>query len=54
MPKGSIILNSARSSLINEDALINELTNGHLSNVWVDAFTDEPYTENFAKFLMPS
>jgi D-3-phosphoglycerate dehydrogenase len=44
MPKGSIILNSARSSLINENALVDKLISGHLSNVWVDAFSDEPYT----------
>lgn len=41
--KGVVILNSARGGLINEDALYELLTNGHVKAFWGDALWEEPY-----------
>ncbi len=44
MKRGSILLNSARGELIDEDALAGALNSGALSGAWIDAFTEEPYS----------
>ncbi|MCR5799056.1 MAG: hypothetical protein K6G69_03180 [Lachnospiraceae bacterium] len=41
---GVIILNSARGSLINEQALYEALNSGKVGAFWGDAFWNEPYT----------
>jgi D-3-phosphoglycerate dehydrogenase / 2-oxoglutarate reductase len=41
--KGSIILNSARGELIDEEALIQALKDGVVESAWIDSFSKEPY-----------
>ncbi len=43
MPKGAVLLNSARGGLVAEDALVAALEAGTLRAVWFDAFWKEPY-----------
>jgi D-3-phosphoglycerate dehydrogenase len=43
MQDGSILLNSARGSLVDEDALLDGLQTGKPAWYWGDVFTDEPY-----------
>lgn len=43
MKEGAIILNSARGTLVNEDALYRELASGRLGGYWGDALWEEPY-----------
>jgi D-3-phosphoglycerate dehydrogenase len=42
--KGIIIINSARGSLISEDAMISALENGTIAGAGLDVFPTEPYT----------
>lgn len=43
MKKGVYILNSARGSLIDEQALKRELDDGRVAGAWLDTFYSEPY-----------
>jgi D-3-phosphoglycerate dehydrogenase len=43
MKDGVIILNSARGTLIDEDALITALDSGKVASTWLDVFPEEPY-----------
>lgn len=49
MKEGMVILNSARGSLINEDALYDALNNGIVSYFWGDALWNEPYEGKLIK-----
>lgn len=42
MPEGSVFVNAARGSLVDEDALIEALTSGHLFAAGLDVFRNEP------------
>lgn len=42
MKTGSFIINTARGALIDETALIRELSNGHLAAAGLDVYQDEP------------
>ena len=44
MKKGSLLINAARGGLIDEDALYNALSSGHLGGAAMDCFEEEPYT----------
>lgn len=44
LPKGAIVLNSARGELVDETALVDALTSGHLAGAWFDVFWQEPYS----------
>ena len=51
MPMGSIIVNTARGSLIDEKALINALQLGQISAAGLDCYQDEPGgNPEFSKF----
>lgn len=42
LPKNAIVVNVARGALIDDDALIDALTNGHLFAAGLDVFNNEP------------
>ncbi len=43
LKEGAILVNSARGELVDEQAVLNALEEGHLRGVWFDAFWEEPY-----------
>jgi lactate dehydrogenase-like 2-hydroxyacid dehydrogenase len=43
LPRGAIVVNTARGSLIDEDALIHALSSGHIAAAGLDVFRNEPH-----------
>lgn len=50
MKKGVFLLNSARGTLIDEEALIKAVKEARLGGVWLDTFNQEPYSGELTKF----
>jgi len=50
MKDNVIILNSARGSLIDEDALIKALASGKVASAWLDVFPEEPYIGKLTEY----
>ncbi|HBQ35496.1 MAG TPA: glyoxylate/hydroxypyruvate reductase A [Rhodobacteraceae bacterium] len=46
MPRGGVIINPGRGALIDDDALLACLDNGHLNHATLDVFRTEPLPEN--------
>lgn len=42
MKKGSVLVNTARGGLVDEDALISAIQSGHLYSAGLDVYPDEP------------
>ena len=58
MPKGGIIVNTARGSVVDDDALIEALNSGHLGGAGLDVFNGEPafdkrYSDLPNVFMLP-
>ncbi|UYN97378.1 MAG: D-glycerate dehydrogenase [Enhydrobacter sp.] len=58
LPKGAIVVNTARGGVVDDDALIAALKNGHLAAAGIDVFDGEPkihhgYYDLANAFLLP-
>jgi lactate dehydrogenase-like 2-hydroxyacid dehydrogenase len=58
LPKGAIVVNASRGTVVDDDALIAALKSGHVGAAGLDVYNDEPdihpgYRELVNAFLMP-
>ena len=54
MKKGAVFINSARSGLVDEDAMLEVLTNGHLMGAALDVFDSEPLPDGHPFLSLPN
>lgn len=54
LPKGAHILNPARGTLIDDDALLAALNTGHIAKATLDVFTTEPLPQDHAYWTHPA
>lgn len=54
MKKGSVLVNTARGAIVDEDALIHALTNGPLAAAGLDVFASEPLAPDSALRKLPN
>ncbi len=50
MQQGTILLNSARGELVDEEALVQALESERVAAAWFDAFWEEPYQGSLLSF----
>jgi D-3-phosphoglycerate dehydrogenase len=46
MKRGSVLINTSRGSIVNEEALVTALTHGPLSGAGLDVFAHEPLAQD--------
>ena len=54
LPKGAIVINTARGGLIDEEALAEALTSGHLAGAGLDTLENEPPLPGSPLLKLPS
>ncbi|MGD1926718.1 MAG: 2-hydroxyacid dehydrogenase [Paracoccaceae bacterium] len=54
MPKGACIVNAGRGPLINDDALLMALADGHIRHATLDVFREEPLPQNHGFWRNPN
>ncbi|CAM9643893.1 unnamed protein product [Ectocarpus sp. 12 AP-2014] len=53
LPAGAMVINTARGGLIDEDALADAITNGHIKGAGLDTLSSEPPPENHRLLHLP-
>ena len=54
MRKGSILINTARGAVVDEDAMLDALRSGHIAHAGLDVFTVEPLPAGHALTKLPN
>ncbi|OLS31621.1 MAG: Glyoxylate reductase [Candidatus Thorarchaeota archaeon AB_25] len=54
MKKGSILVNTSRGQVVDQDALYRALTSGHLGGAGLDVFTEEPIPKDSPLIGLPN
>lgn len=54
LPRGARVINVARGEVVDEEALIEALRNGHLSAAYLDVFAQEPLPQDSPLWDMPN
>jgi D-3-phosphoglycerate dehydrogenase len=54
MPSGSVLINTSRGGVVDEDALVEALESGHLAGAGLDVFATEPVKAGLKVAAMPN
>ena len=54
MPPGAVLINIARGAVVDEAALVDALTSGHLAGAGLDVFAEEPLPDDSPLWGMPN
>ncbi len=54
LPKGAVVINVGRAKIVDTDALMASLTNGHLGGASLDVFPQEPLPSDHALWKTPN